>query len=96
MGQGSDSIPDDWDDYVSISACDLDRKINNSKQNRYKMNVKVSVGATIQCPTCMKYLTKRSYQHAFCTNKGRGNCKDQYWNTVDSTRQIRAQSFRRN
>jgi len=50
-------------------------------------------GSKIECPVCGKSLVKRSYQQVFCSNKGRGNCKDRYWNCVDENRSFRAQLF---
>ncbi len=50
-------------------------------------------GVTICCPGCGSRFRKRSYQQAFCSNKGPGNCKDLYWNTTDSTRLERAREF---
>lgn len=43
------------------------------------------VGAAVRCPNpdCRKpAFQKRSYQQAFCCNRGQGNCKDAYWNLV--------------
>jgi len=40
------------------------------------------VGATIRCPNCEKLIVKRSYQHAFCSNKGKKSCKTKYHNRV--------------
>jgi hypothetical protein len=50
-------------------------------------------GAVIECPCCLKRFRKASYQQAFCSNKGRGNCKDKFWNTVDDKRRVRAEHF---
>lgn len=36
----------------------------------------------VVCAGCGNGFLKRSYQQAFCRNKGPGNCKDIYWNTV--------------
>ena len=41
-----------------------------------------SVGDTIRCAQCKKWITKKSYQTAFCSNKGRGNCRDRYHNRI--------------
>lgn len=49
----------------------------------YDKNKTVKVGRKILCPVCKKEMIKKSYQHAFCSNKGRGNCKDSYWNLID-------------
>lgn len=50
------------------------------------------VGDVVTC-ICGKTFIKRSYQHAFCSNKGRGNCKDHYWNVTDAERYERAKRF---
>ena len=47
-------------------------------------------GTVIECPVCHKRFRKKSYQQAFCSNKGRDNCKDKYWNTMDEKRLMRA------
>lgn len=39
-------------------------------------------GAEVQCPSCAKPFIKNSYQQAFCSNSGTGNCKDAYWQSV--------------
>ena len=36
----------------------------------------------IRCKNCGKEFIKKSYQHKFCTNKGRGNCKDKFHNSL--------------
>lgn len=57
---------------------------------QYAKNKKAKVGTRITCPVCGKPFKKKSYQHAFCSNKGKGNCKDAYWNSVDEIRSIRS------
>lgn len=59
----------------------------------YHRNKDAKVRSTIRCPICEKRFRKRSYQHAFCSNKGGGNCKDRYWNIVDPERLARAKQF---
>lgn len=49
-------------------------------------------GETCTCPGCGKPFEKKSYQQAFCSNKGRGNCKDTYWNRATPERTERAKS----
>jgi len=46
----------------------------------YKAAKAAPVGSQIKCAECGKKMIKKSYQQAFCSNKGRGNCKDRYWN----------------
>jgi len=57
---------------------------------RYASNKETEVGKKICCASCGKKITKRSYQSQFCSNKGRGNCKDYFWNRVDRKRFERA------
>lgn len=61
----------------------------------YRRAKKLKVGVNIECPVCGRVFRKKSYQQAFCSNKGRGNCKDTYWNMVDENRSFRAQMFNR-
>lgn len=62
-------------------------------QDRYAINKAAKVGATIACACCGKKFTKRSYQQAFCSNKGRDNCKDKYWNVTVPSRAARANQY---
>ncbi len=61
----------------------------------YQAARQAKVGSMIECPTCRREVRKRSYQQVFCSNKGRANCKDRYWNTVDDVRTARAREFDR-
>lgn len=36
----------------------------------------------IRCKNCGKEFIKKSYQHKFCTYKGKGNCKDKFHNSL--------------
>lgn len=56
----------------------------------YRTAKEAKVGHQVTCPVCRRPFKKRSYQQAFCRNKGRGNCKDRYWNSVVETRSMRA------
>ena len=52
---------------------------------RYEEAKEAPVGTIIRCPTCGKEHQKTSYHNIFCCNmktKGKGNCKDKYWNMV--------------
>lgn len=60
---------------------------------RYRDNKRSEVGATIRCACCKKRIVKKSYQTQFCSNKGKGNCKDAYWNNTSDKRRFRAQCF---
>lgn len=46
----------------------------------YEVAKAAAIGTTLECPGCRRQFTKTSYQQAFCSNKGAGNCKDAYWN----------------
>jgi len=35
-----------------------------------------------KCKNCGKEFIKKSYQHKFCSNKGKGNCKDKFHNRI--------------
>ena len=61
----------------------LDRDNGLTMETFYEYNKGVPVGRKIFCPCCSEIFTKRSYQHSFCSNKGKGNCKDRYWNTLN-------------
>jgi hypothetical protein len=53
-------------------------------RSRHAHNKKAAVGSMINCAACSKRMKKKSYQTQYCSNKGRGNCKDQYWNVVEN------------
>lgn len=56
---------------------------------QYNDNKSTKTGEMIKCACCGKKIKKKSYQTQFCRNKGRGNCKDKYWNTVSCERRER-------
>lgn len=61
------------------------------RNTAYKAAKAAKVGEMVTCPCgCKKRFVKRSYQQAFFRNKGRGNCKDTYWNRATPTRLERA------
>jgi len=62
-------------------------------RDRYDANKEAKTGTTIACACCGKSIKKKSYQTQFCSNKGRGNCKDTYWNNVCPKRRERAQLY---
>lgn len=62
----------------------------NKMLSRYQDNKTSQVGTTIRCACCNRRILKKSYQTQFCSNKGRGNCKDTYWNNVSDKRRERA------
>lgn len=47
-------------------------------------------GAVVKCPVCGRSFRKLRASHVFCRHKGRHNCKDRFWNTVNDTRRERA------
>lgn len=63
------------------------------RHDRYEAAKSAKVGSMILCPGCGKLFLKRSYQHVFCSNKGRGNCKDRYWNRATAERADRAREW---
>ena len=60
------------------------------RKRRHSDNNAAKVGSRIHCANCGNVIIKKSYQSQFCSNKGRGNCKDRFWNTVDDERRERA------
>ena len=77
----------------TIKRSTSDSKVTISKPLALKFKKQVvrdaSVGSMVLCPVCGRRFVKKSYQHSFCRNKGRSNCKDKYWNTVIPERQDR-------
>jgi hypothetical protein len=71
--------------------CDMEQVYK--MRSIYQKNKSEKTGAKIKCACCGKTILKASYQTQFCSNKGRGNCKDSFWNRVDSTRFERALKF---
>lgn len=63
---------------------------------QYQLNKQAKVGTTIICPSCGRSFKKRSYQQAFCSNKGKNNCKDSYHNRATEKRLARAIAFQSN
>lgn len=66
-------------------------KLHNLKL--YETAKAAKTGTQCTCPGCGKPFQKKSYQQAFCSNKGRNNCKDRYWNRASEGRSQRAQFF---
>lgn len=65
----------------------------NLAQYRYRIAKAAKTGESVTCPSCAKSFQKRSYQQAFCSNKGPSNCKDLYWNVTVPERLNRAKNF---
>lgn len=67
-------------------AGELYRNVVNAAAYRHGINKKAKVGVTIHCAWCGTPIKKKSYQTQFCSNKGKGNCKDKFWNNIDPSR----------
>lgn len=65
----------------------------DAMQRRYNDNKRAAVCTIIQCACCARKIIKKSYQTQFCSNKGKGNCKDTYHNNVNDTRRERSHNF---
>ena len=65
----------------------------NAIQRRYNDNKRAEIGTTIRCACCARRILKKSYQTQFCSNKGKGNCKDTYHNNVNDERRERSHEF---
>lgn len=63
--------------------------IERNAKTLYEACKSASVGEAIKCPACNFTMVKKSYQHVFCSNKGRDNCKDTYWNFIEPSRMKR-------
>jgi len=61
-------------------------------KDAYKLATLAASGSLIACPTCGKKIAKANAK-VFCSNKGAGNCKDRYWNTVSDKRRERAVEY---
>ena len=57
---------------------------------RHRDNGKSLVGTTIRCAFCGRRILKKTYLTQFCSNKGKGNCKDAYHNNTNDKRRYRA------
>jgi len=87
MGDESQALQEQlgWGDadVLDVDAAEQQRAVNRQAK----------VGTVIECPTCGRRFTKRSYQQVFCSNKGRDNCKDRFWNRADPDRLDRARAW---
>lgn len=87
----------DW--LEAMESCYGDGTTNTDMERVYKMrsiynkNKTAKTGEKIKCACCGKTILKANYQTQFCSNRGRGNCKDSFWNRVDSTRLEAALEF---
>lgn len=62
-------------------------------QDAYTHAKDAKTGAVVHCPTYTKTFTKKSYQQAFCSNKGTANCKDRFWNHTIYSRIVRGKAW---
>jgi len=65
----------------------------NEMQKRYADNKRAEVGTIIRCACCATKFIKKTKQSQFCSNKGKGNCKDTYWNNIDDSRRERSHRY---
>ena len=75
-----------------------ERQALKEKQNSedlYSKSKRAKVGDEAICPSCKRRFKKKSYQQAFCSNNGSGNCKDRYWNRASDERASRAINYSR-
>lgn len=98
MGDEADALNDIYEDGwepASLSNTTNRRSRNTAKIAKliYATTKAAKAGVLCDCPTCNKAFTKVSYQQAFCSNKGAGNCKDEYWNLVKPARQMYANRY---
>lgn len=98
MGDEADYLESQSDGGASDYMREIEREEYFSaasiRRGRYEDNKRSDVGTTIRCAGCGKRIVKSSYQTQFCSNKGRGNCKDAYWNKASETRRKRAFRYR--
>lgn len=80
----------DYDKEVEIEC----RRTVHLRRERYEHNKEVEVGGDIHCANCGKAMVKNTYQTQFCSNKGKGNCKDIFWNSVSTKRRERSWTFK--
>ena len=97
MGDEAERLEDMSDggaaDYIRYQEeLEYGRHINNMEK-RYRDNLRADIGTTIRCACCAKRIIKKAKLHQFCSNKGKGNCKDTYWNNVNDNRRERAHRY---
>lgn len=51
-------------------------------QARHSAAKHAKTGTDVPCAMCGSPFKKTSYQQAFCSNSGAGNCKDSFWSQV--------------
>lgn len=96
QAEHADEAMDIVETKAEIQALMRERQVEDSvnlARRRYSIAKAAKTGESVTCPSCAKSFQKRSYQQAFCSNKGSGNCKDLYWNVTVPERRIRANRF---
>lgn len=85
------------EDYISSEELERERHAEElAKAKRLKLYEQAKAaktGTECICPSCAKRFKKKSYQQAFCSNKGANNCKDYFWNRATVGRTHRAIIF---
>ena len=76
MGQGSESLIDREGEEEAREEAHLTCLYDAMAD--YEDAKAAPIGAEITCATCGNIFRKQNKQHAFCSNKGRHNCEDQY------------------
>lgn len=90
MGEGAEYLNDQEDmfeDYHEVRRLFLGESLYKQASkyvHRYNKAVITKINYMMECPTCQKQITKKTKYHKFCSNKGKGNCKDRYHNIIKS------------
>jgi hypothetical protein len=79
-----------WEDWEEERPRRAAAETRQEMKSLYDKACKALVNSRITCPVCRRAFQKKHYQQKFCTSKGRGNCKDKYWNTINMNRSFRA------
>ena len=75
----------------AYEAAEFEREMDAEHMRLLYQRAKIApVGAVVACPVCAKDVHKVHKGQAFCSRRGRGNCKDRFWNTVNDERRERA------
>ena len=90
MGDFANTNPANQNENVDIEIVEpekplLDNKLEAMRQ-RYIDAQRARKGDSVQCPTCIKQITKKAHNTIFCSSKGADNCKDEYHNTLNPER----------
>ena len=82
MGYYQDLDEDMWADHEAERE---ERRFlaENVSSKNYDAAKAAKVKTKVICAGCGNSFMKKSYQQAFCSSKGRGNCKDRYWNIIN-------------